>query len=661
VNQHDLYVALNANTDEDILRHFPVRYEDLTTTGLPHEPKDGERAVVKGQVNGLKAINVRGTSLIRFRLLVYGEKEVNVILYNQPFYLSKLGQGNELLFVLYYSEDRKAYIASSILDVDSYYVLSGLRPIYALPKAVSSSYFANYVKKILSFPKEASYVSSRLPKKYIEKYQLANEYDAYRYVHLPRNPKDLETGLRVFKYEEALAYSIRALLLRKKADQRKKQNLLPIDHAKINALVSHLPYKLTHDQLIAIREIVTDMEKEKVMYRLLQGDVGTGKTLVAFLALYANYLRGKQGVLMAPTFELASQHYANAKKLFDVYGVRVAFLAGNSLKAKEKASILKGLSDGSIDILISTHSAISDSVVFKGLGLSIIDEQQLFGVAQREELISKGEAVDLLMMSATPIPRTLSQIVNADLDVSTLETFPNGSRNVRTEVIRSTDPLLEKAIHQALDAKRQIFIVAPKIEEGERDTSSAEKVYLDISERFGKDQVQLLHGRIRKEDQERIYQDFLSGVKPILVSTTVIEVGIDVSSAGLLVVYDANCFGLSSLHQLRGRIGRSGAFALALLVYDGDDPDAKAKLDYLSKTNDGLLISQFDLRQRGSGSYSGEKQSGRSELSVCNFVTDFKIFECAKKDALEILSAPDLPENSSYLKTLDPEKSAFLA
>ena len=659
MNQHDLYQALNANSEEDVLRHFPVRYESLKTTPISKEPVDSERVVTIGRPWTIKSIKAGRTSIIRFKILVFGNREIPAMIYNQPFYMMKLNTGKDLLFVLYYSDNRKCYIVSSIHDLDSYYVISGMRPVYALPKAVSASYFSNYIKKILSYPREASYMTSVLPKKYIEKYRLANEYDAYRFVHLPRNDKDLQEGLRVFKYEEALSYCIKALLLKKEANRQKKDTL-PIDHDKINQLISSLPYKLTSDQVIATREIVTDLEKEQVMYRLLQGDVGTGKTLVAFLSLYANYLRGEQGVLMAPTFELALQHYNNAKKVFSSLGLNIGLLTGNNLKAKEKNSLLKDLKEGNIDILVSTHSAISKQVEFKKLGLSIIDEQQLFGVAQREELIKKGEGSDTLMMSATPIPRTLSQIINADLDVSTLEEFPNGHRNVRTSVVRSTDPVIEKAINKAIASKRQVFIVAPKIEENDRGNASAEAVYKDISERFGEDNCQLLHGRIKKEDRDQIYQRFLTGEKPILVSTTVIEVGIDVSTAGLLIVYDANYFGLSALHQLRGRIGRSGDFALALLIYDGHDKDAKEKLDYLSKTNDGLLISQFDLRQRGSGSYSGERQSGRSELLVCNFVSDFNVFKCARQDAEEILSSPDSQDNSRYLKTIESEKNTFI-
>lgn len=655
MNQKDMYTLLNAKNDEDILRHFPSHYEDLNCTSVPSQYTEGLHLVVKGIPSYIKNLNARNISIIRFKLSIYDGRVLDCMIFNQAFYTMKLSQKKELCFVLNYSEARKAFIVQSIHDMDSYYVMTGIRPIYNLPKGISSSYFTGVVKKILSFPKESDYMISSIPKKYGEKYFLLNKYDAYRCVHLPRNKKNLLEGLRVFKYEEALSYCVRALSIRNEMNAKKKKYQTNISHKAINDFVRGLSYKMTNDQLIAIKEIVLDMEKEKVMYRLLQGDVGTGKTIVSFTSLYANYLRGQQGVLMAPTYELALQHYNNAKKTFSTYNIEIAFLAGNALFAKEKRDIIRDLSTGQISILIATHSAISDNVIFSNLGLIIIDEQQLFGVEQRDSLLKKGEAVDMLMMSATPIPRTLSQIVNADLDVSTLTQFPSGKRNVETKLIRSMDPLIYESINKALEAHRQIFIVAPKISEGNNKSSSAEGIYEEIEKRYpGK--VQLLHGKVKKDEQDNIIQSFVSYDKPILVSTTVIQVGIDVSSACLLVIYDANYFGLSTLHQLRGRIGRSGEYALCLLVYDGNDTDAIDKLSFLASSNDGLAISQFDMKQRGSGSYSGTNQSGKSELMVCNFVDDIKIFECAKKDAEEILSSPQSEDNAKYLKSLNLDK-----
>ena len=661
MNQKELYTLLNVTSEEGILRCFPSRYESLEVTPLVLDPKDGQRFVFKGKISNLKNFTARGASLIRFKLLVNYSNPISCILYNQPFYINRLSSGKELCLVVYYSDARKAFMVQSVFDLDSYFVMTGLRPVYNLPKGVSPSYFYSYIKKILSYPREASYMLSPVPKRLKEKYRFLNAFDAYRSVHLPRNEKNLYDGLRVFKYEEALAYCIRAISIRKKADARKRAVLDVIPHKSINEFVKRLSYKLTKDQLVAIRDIVLDLESEKVMYRLLQGDVGTGKTIVAFTCLYANCLRAKQGVLLAPTFELALQHYENAKKVFAPYpNIHIAFLSGNHLKAKEKRDLLTDLQNGYINILIATHSAISDGVKFANLGMTIIDEQQLFGVDQREKMLLKGESNDLLMMSATPIPRTLSQIINSDLDVSTLSEFPHGVRNVETRVVNSLDPSIYKAITKALEAHRQVFVVAPKISDGVSKASSAESVFKEMNERFP-DQVQLLHGKIKKEMQEDIINRFIKNEKPILVSTTVIQVGIDVSTACLLIIYDANYFGLSTLHQLRGRIGRSGDFALALLVYDGNDSEAKEKLDFLANSNDGLAISEFDLKQRGAGSYGGTNQSGKSELTVCNFVTDLKMFECAKKDAEEILNNPSDEGNADYLKQLDLEKKLNLA
>ena len=659
MNLSEFYRAMGAKSEADILRCFPVRYESLLPTGVITTPVDGQRYVVLGVPFSLYSRPGRGTSFIRFKVKC-ATTILSCILFNQPFYLRKLSGKQELLFVLYYSEPRKAYVVNGIHDPDSYYAMTGIKPIYSLPKTVPTSYFVSYLKKTLLDSQNSLLEDSPLPKRLIEKYRLMDEKDAYRAIHFPRSKDELTKGLRVFKYEEALSYSIRSLRLKRQADRKKKVHNAPIDHKKINDIVRKIPYRLTKDQLVAIHDIVLDMEKEKVMYRLLQGDVGTGKTIVSLVALYANYLRGKQGILMAPTFELSHQHYENALSFFKDTNVHVAFLANASaMKAKERKEIQQGLEEGSIDVLVSTHAALGEKIRFRNLGLSIIDEQQLFGVAQRDSLLKKGES-DLLMVTATPIPRTLSQIVNADLDVSTLEEYPHGRRNVRTKLVRSSDPIIEEVIAKCLAVHRQIFVVAPKIDESE-NKASAKSIFKDMCERFGSENCQLLHGKMKKEDQKAVYDAFLKGEKPILVSTTVVEVGIDVSKAALLVVYDANCFGLSSLHQLRGRIGRSGDFALCLLVYDGKDKESQEKLEFLANTNDGFAISQYDLKMRGAGSYSGERQSGKSELLVCNFVTDFTIFRCAKEDAIGILNDPNEEENASYLKSLDRELVTKLA
>lgn len=659
MNLKELILALNVQKEGDLLKIFPTKYESLIPTNIDDKPIEGKRYIFRGFATNIKLTNLRETSIIRFQIQIGSFRKINALILNQSFYFTKLNNEKDLLFVCYFSEARKVFIISLIINSESYYGITGIRPVYSLPKGVSNSYFSSYIRKSLSSPIQKFDLNDTLPSDLCKKYKLINQYDALRCVHLPKNDNDLKIGLRRFKYEEALIYCINSLKLKKTINVQKKDSSLSINHDKINEFVKGLKFKLTKDQLQCIHDIVLDMEKQSVMYRLLQGDVGTGKTIVAFSILYANFLREKQGVLLAPTFELASQHYLNAKKVFEKFNLNITFLSGNN-KVSEKKKILEDLKNGKTNILISTHAALSEDIKFYNLGLAIIDEQQRFGVKQRESIVNKGIGVDMLMMSATPIPRTLAQIINSDIEVSTLNQYPNGIRDVKTYLIRSTDPFLYDQINFYLSQKRQIFIVAPKIDDNGKKVSSAVSIYKEMCSRYTENQCQLLHGKIKKEVQDEIYQKFLSGEKLILVSTTVVEVGIDVSSAGLLVVYDANYFGLSSLHQLRGRIGRSGQQATALLVYDKDDEEAKEKLKFLTSTNDGLKIATYDLKLRGKGSYSGEKQSGRSELNVCNFVDDYPIFVAAKEDAKYMLEHPENSEYTEFIKENCNKNDTFI-
>lgn len=658
MTESQLYTLLNASNVEDVLRHFPSRYEDLNVTELNEPFLDGKRYVVKGIIKDLRSVNNRYSSIIRFKCHTFSNKVISCLLVNQSFYMNIIANNTEKLLVLYYSETRKCFIVNSITNIDSYFALTGIRPIYSLPKGISQSYFISYLKKVLNNSSYGKYINSKVPVTYQNKYHLLNDYDAFKLVHLPKDKKSLYQGLRVFKYEEALAYSIRSLLI-KKENENKKKDALKIDHKKINDFIKNLSFKLTASQNRCIREIILDLESEKVMYRLLQGDVGSGKTIVSFISLYGNYLRGKQGVLLSPTFELAYQHFQNALKIFKDYNLNIRFLYGN-IKAKEKKEILQQLKNNEIDILISTHSVLTSDVIFSNLGLSIIDEQQLFGVKQRETILNKSTTCDLLMMSATPIPRTLSQIINIDIDVSTIDELPYGNKNVNTIVTNTADPIIDNAIKKCLEKERQIFVIVPKIEDGDNKIKSVEDLYKEYSLRYNSDNISCLNGKIKKEERDKIFKNFITGKKKILISTTVIEVGIDVKKAGLLIVYNANYFGLSSLHQLRGRIGRSGDYALAILLYDGNDSKAKEKLKYLAENNDGMKISQYDLKMRGTGSYEGEKQSGKSELQVCNFVEDYNIFIESKKDASEILNNLDNKENEEFLKYLNLDKKSFI-
>ena len=388
------------------------------------------------------------------------------------------------------------------------------------------------------------------------------------------------------------------------------------------------------------------------MYRLLQGDVGTGKTLVSFIALYANYVRGDQGALMAPTEValmaptevLAKQHYENAKKLFAKTKLRIALLVG-STPASQKKEIYKDIEEGYYDIVIGTHALFTKSIVYSSLGLVIIDEQHRFGVNQRKALMNKGDHADLLMMSATPIPRSLALSIYGDLEISTLYKFPNIKRDVKTVVVNSESDEIMDEVGKMLKDHRKVYIVAPLIEFSEDGRYSSEKLFARFVLKFGS-KVGLLHGKMKAEEKEKVLNDFAFGDIDVLVSTQVIEVGIDVKQSSLMVIYDANAFGLASLHQLRGRIGRDGYPSLCMLAIS--DMDEKDKLDILVKSNDGFEIAEKDLSIRGPGELVGIRQSGIPDFRFINMIDDIKIFVVARDDAREILKNKK-NEEFSYL------------
>jgi len=652
----DIYSALDAVSEEDILLHFPKRYDDMATTDLNSPFTDGQKIVVFGNIGAVSYL--QGGKIIR--LIAHSEnynQDVSCMIFGQPFYMRVLSKSKKYFFLGSYKEKSKVCMLSSVISKDSILAANRYKPYYALPSKVSQLSFYRLVLNILNNRNE--YISDVLPKKSIEKYQLENRFTAFKDVHIPTSYANVRRGLRVFKYEEALKYCLISLYDKKKSSLIKKNNSIRIRKEDINKFIINLKFRLTKDQTESVREIVLDMDSEVVMNRLLQGDVGTGKTIVAFIGIYANYLRCGQSIMLAPTVTLAQQHFARAKDVFKNYPLRIAEL-DNSLTPRQQKEVIRGLKEGTIDCVIGTQGVFSEAVKYKNLTLAIADEQHKFGVEQRRKLLEKGTGVDFLSMSATPIPRTLSMIINSDINVSFLNEFPSRQRKVLTKRVSSLDPLIDKAIAHALDVRKQVFIVTPKIEKSDKSSRlSSKAVYEQIVLKFGEDNVALLTGQVRKNEQEEIYSAFSSGKKLILVSTSLIEVGVDVQNAALMVIYEANYFGLASLHQLRGRIGRSGEGAMALLVYDGEDKDAIEKLDYLSAHDNGEDIAMFDLLHRGAGDLLSERQAGASILQVANFVSDYKIFECAKQDAAFILDHQSDPENSSYLDYILSDKNSL--
>lgn len=651
MNKFELLEKLQVSSDIEILEKLPSRYIDLSP--LSDDIFLGDGRMIRGCYQIYEVKTNRAHGIIRFG----AKNSVNgichsFIIYNQMFYLNRIATGKTLFIVGRYSVRFKSIVVSAVYELSSWFVQSEIKPFYRLPGGIGQSYFMNVIDNILH-SSLMRYIGNNVPDEFVKKYRLIPRGQAFKIVHQPDGKKQLQEGLRTFKYEEALAYCMKMEVNKRLRSIYKKGAHLSIDRNKMNALVKKLPFSLTKDQIQCTKEIMDDMDSSNVMFRILQGDVGTGKTAVALLSLFANTIRGGQGVLFAPTTSLAIQHYKNALSFYSGFNVKVGLLISN-MKQSQKKKLLEELACGDIDVLISTQAGIEKGVTFKKLTLSIIDEQQQFGVDQRMTMMKKGDYVDTLMMSATPIPRTMSRIVFGDLDISELKEFPKGiTRHVDTKVVNSQSQLISKAINRALEIKRQVFVVVPRIDGDEEDESnklSAKEVYDDYVKEYGEDKVQLLHGRMKKDDQNEVLNKFRNNEKPILISTSIIEVGVDVQEACLMIIYSANYFGLSALHQLRGRVGRNGKNGLTLLVYDGDDDQAIDKLNYLATHTDGFDISQYDLKSRGAGDWAGTDQSGHDGLSVINFDKDRKIFECAMEDAKEILDNANSNEEFNLYK-----------
>lgn len=651
MNKFELLEKLQVSSDIEILEKLPSRYIDLSP--LSDDIFLGDGRMIRGCYQIYEVKTNRAHGIIRFG----AKNSVNgichsFIIYNQMFYLNRIATGKTLFIVGRYSVRFKSIVVSAVYELSSWFVQSEIKPFYRLPGGIGQSYFMNVIDNILH-SSLMRYIGNNVPDEFIKKYRLIPRGQAFKIVHQPDGKKQLQEGLRTFKYEEALAYCMKMEVNKRLRSIYKKGAHLSIDRNEMNALVKKLPFSLTKDQIQCTKEIMDDMDSSNVMFRILQGDVGTGKTAVALLSLFANTIRGGQGVLFAPTTSLAIQHYKNALSFYSGFNVKVGLLISN-MKQSQKKKLLEELACGDIDVLISTQAGIEKGVTFKKLTLSIIDEQQQFGVDQRMTMMKKGDYVDTLMMSATPIPRTMSRIVFGDLDISELKEFPKGiTRHVDTKVVNSQSQLISKAINRALEIKRQVFVVVPRIDGDEEDESnklSAKEVYDDYVKEYGEDKVQLLHGRMKKDDQNEVLNKFRNNEKPILISTSIIEVGVDVQEACLMIIYSANYFGLSALHQLRGRVGRNGKNGLTLLVYDGDDDQAIDKLNYLATHTDGFDISQYDLKSRGAGDWAGTDQSGHDGLSVINFDKDRKIFECAMEDAKEILDNANSNEGFNLYK-----------
>jgi ATP-dependent DNA helicase RecG len=655
---NDALASYGITTPNEVLEHLPRRYESYELTPKKITYEDKERLVKYGRLAGALQRPLRFASRVLYRFYFETPEGENFLIeaWNRAYLGQFLKTDEDYTLVGIYEKKRHSISLVNIVK-GSVSPEKALRPVYSLPNAVPNRSYMLLVKRCLEETK--GFVRDEVPAEFSKKYRLLPHYEALVKVHEPETYEDVHQGLRTLKYEDALAFSLATQLVRKANKALRKDRRRQIDQEKLASFIKTLPYKLTPDQEKALNEALKDMDSPAVMYRLLQGDVGTGKTLVAALCAYANYTRSEQTAFLAPTDTLARQHYETLSALFKDTHLRVALLVG-ALSAPERAAVLQDLADGTIDLVVGTHALFSKDVQYAYLGLAIIDEQHKFGVNQRTLLVDKGEHADLLLMSATPIPRTLSLTIYGDLDISSLYLFPSGKRKVLTSLVEEGDPAIKKTIDVALKSQHRVFVVVPQIN-GQAEATSV----LQMSAKYKRlypGLVTMMHGQMEEIDKETAVAAFKTGLCPIMVATSLIEVGIDIKEANTMVVYAPTHFALSSLHQLRGRIGRDGSPASFLMVDDGSEEEEKEKLKVLLSTDDGFKIAEEDLKLRGPGEIAGTKQSGLPDFRYANIIDDFKIFECARDDAAYILAHQDKYEYARILeKALKATETSSLA
>ena len=630
----ELLNKLNIYTINDLLTYYPFRYDYLRRTDLLNlkENISNIKIVMDGKVDSVVIMNhFKKINKISFRIeTVYGK--MGVILFNRAFLKNNLRIGTNIVVIGKYDKKNNVLVASDIL-FKSLGTKEEIIPVYHLTSGITSNTLKKFINEALLSYKDQ--VVDNIPKYLNDKYNFVSKKLAFSIVHNPSDKEKLEEVLKRLKYEELFEFMFKINYLKYK---RKKENIgikRDVDIQKLDKVIKSLPFELTEDQLKTTYDIIEDLSSEKQMNRIIQGDVGSGKTIVSFLAIYYNFLSGYQSALMAPTEILAIQHYNNLKELNFAKNLRIELLVGK-LKKKEKEDIYKAIEKGEVDVVIGTHAIIQESLKYHNLGLVITDEQHRFGVNQRANLKNKGNYPDVLYMSATPIPRTYALTIYGDMDISSIKKMPKGRKPVET-IIKIEEEMKEilEMMYKELINNHQIYVISPLIEENDNsDLNDVEKIENNMKKAFGsKFNIGVMHGKMKSAEKELIMQEFKQKKIDILVSTTVIEVGVDVENATMIVIFDADRFGLSTLHQLRGRVGRSSLESKCILISNTD----KERLNIMTKTTDGFKISEEDFKLRGSGDLFGTKQSGDMSFKLANLKQDYNLLINAKNDTEEFL------------------------
>ena len=642
LNQQGIYDVMG------LLEYFPYRYENYEQIDI-HMARHEEKITVAATIMSACQVQYYGKMKVRMQFNAYINQEViKVVMFNQKYLKDKIKPETPVIITGKWDLGRQMLTASELNFNAS--DDRGLEPVYSL-KEINKKSFQKMIRQALET--ETIFIQDDLPLSLQQKYRLLPARDAITFAHFPPNAEALHQMKRRIKYEELFKFQLKMQYMRHqlKTERRGEGKVFSLD--EVDSFTKQLPFSLTEAQKRVVSEILADLKADVRMNRLLQGDVGSGKTVVAAIALYATILSGHQAALMVPTEILGVQHVESLSALFAPFdNVKVAFLSG-SVKGKRRKEVLAQLEGGDIQLLVGTHALIQPEVKFKQLGLVITDEQHRFGVNQRKILREKGEMVDVLMMTATPIPRTLSISIFGDMDVSVINQLPAGRKPIETFLINSEK--LERAIGfietEMLNKGGQAYVITPLIEESETlDVENAVAVYEKWQAYFGtRARVGLMHGRLSQAEKDEVMSQFAAGQLDVLVSTTVIEVGVNVPNANAMLIYDAHRFGLSQLHQLRGRVGRGQTQAYCILLSDTKNESSLERLKIMTKTTDGFELSEFDLKLRGPGDFFGEKQSGVPQFKMADLIEDFKILEIAMQDAKELLSLEEFFVNNEYL------------
>ena len=655
----ELLNKLGIFTLKDLITYYPRNYEDRNKPKYICECEEGEEVLIEA-IACSSITNVRLKGKTMQRLIVRDETgSATITWFNQTYLKSKFKVGDKYKFFGKVSKKGgKVMFNSPVFDVEEKTQNTGrIIPIYPLTYNLSQ----NNLRKMIEAAMEEVYgnLQETLPEYLLKEYNLENINDATKHIHFPDEFKDFKIARNRLVFEELLSVQL-ALLELKNSYMNEEQGIKFSKQVKMSEVINTLPFKLTKAQLRVLEEIDNNMESEKSMNRLLQGDVGSGKTVIAMCAAYKAVKSGYQVAIMAPTAILATQHLENFKGILEKLDIKCELLISGITK-KKKENILERLKNGDIDILIGTHAIIEENVVFKNLGLVVTDEQHRFGVKQRTKIAEKGKNPDVLVMTATPIPRTLALILYGDLDISIIDELPPNRKKVETFAVgKNMTDRVNNFIRKQIQEGRQAYIVCPLVEENEEmDLKSVEKLFETYSkEIFPEYRVEYIHGKMRPKDKDSIMERFKNKEIDILISTTVIEVGVDVPNSNIMVIENAERFGLAQLHQLRGRVGRGEYQSYCILKFEGKSENVRKRMKVMCETNDGFVISEKDLELRGAGDFFGTMQHGLPEFKIANLFEDIETLRMVQSVAMKILSEdPKLEKDENkLLKELIKEK-----